>query len=351
MDLSKIPVVPPPPGVTSNFENPYSMASTLLVINVVFSAIALICSALRIYTRAVVIRKVDWDDGATILGLVFSITSVVLSQMMTRHGIGRHVWDVPLSMIRTGMKYFVFATATYCVAIGFIKCTLLLLYWRNFSTAALYFKVMWWATCVLSIGYSVAGVFVSLFGCSPMAYAWDPTIPGGRCIDKSTYYVVHGWLNAVTDLAILVIPLPVVWKLQLTVYQKITLTCLFVLGSCTWVISIYRAISIIQTGEAANDFTFGIGYSAIWSNIEMLCALICACSITYRPLIKRYFVRFSSLSSSRHTEQGPTSNITKQEMNGSIALSVMRKERVREIDAESQEQIISGDGSDREAVR
>lgn len=62
MDLDQIPAYPPPPGVTSNFKNPVSLAKTLVVVNVVFLSLMTIFVGLRIYTKHCIARKLGWDD-------------------------------------------------------------------------------------------------------------------------------------------------------------------------------------------------------------------------------------------------------------------------------------------------
>lgn len=61
-DLSKIPAMKPPPGVTPNFINPPSIGNTIIVVNVVFLTLMLGFVILRIYTKGVLTRSLGWDD-------------------------------------------------------------------------------------------------------------------------------------------------------------------------------------------------------------------------------------------------------------------------------------------------
>lgn len=62
VDLSKIPLAKPPPGVTSNFVNPPSLATPVIVVNVILLCLMVPVVVLRVYTRARIVRHVDWDD-------------------------------------------------------------------------------------------------------------------------------------------------------------------------------------------------------------------------------------------------------------------------------------------------
>ena len=57
-----VPASPPPPGVTSNWVDPESIASGLIVPNVVFMVLAIVAVALRMHTRVFLIHNVGYDD-------------------------------------------------------------------------------------------------------------------------------------------------------------------------------------------------------------------------------------------------------------------------------------------------
>lgn len=74
------------------------------------------------------------------------------------------------------------------------------------------------------------GIGVFLF-CIPLQSFWDPHVKGQCFLSRPTMWYVSGIVHIVTDFAIIVMPLPIVWKLQLPRSQKIYLTGIFGLGS------------------------------------------------------------------------------------------------------------------------
>lgn len=62
IDLSQIPAYPPPPGVVSNFVNPPSLATAIIVTSSVMVGVMVLCVAARMYAKAVVTHTVGWDD-------------------------------------------------------------------------------------------------------------------------------------------------------------------------------------------------------------------------------------------------------------------------------------------------
>ena len=57
------PLSPPPPGQTSNFENPESRGPAIVVLCCVFMGIMWPIFILRLYSKVWVIRRFGWDDG------------------------------------------------------------------------------------------------------------------------------------------------------------------------------------------------------------------------------------------------------------------------------------------------
>lgn len=84
---------------------------------------------------------------------------------------------------------------------------------------------------MLVSGLCIAIVFTATFQCSPVAYAWDKTIRGGTCINEQAYYRYISLPNVITDAVMLVLPLPLVWRLHTSLSQKIGLTVIFLTGS------------------------------------------------------------------------------------------------------------------------
>lgn len=82
------------------------------------------------------------------------------------------------------------------------------------------------------IAWFIAYLFILFFTCIPLAYWWDKTIPGGHCINESdTGYFGTSPPDILTNIAILVLPVPYLWQLQMPRWKKLALTFIFLLGS------------------------------------------------------------------------------------------------------------------------
>lgn len=94
-----------------------------------------------------------------------------LFQRMVAYGLGRHLWDVPLaSFSPTFLKIYFSCTLFYSSCMFFAKLSILLLYLRLFPIQDFMWK--WWAVMFFTFGYSIAGVFVEIFACTPISAQW-----------------------------------------------------------------------------------------------------------------------------------------------------------------------------------
>lgn len=98
-------------------------------------------------------------------------------------------------------------------SLAFSKISILLLYSNVFAVpfviwtarGAITFIALW------ALGTIMAGCLI----CRPFAMNWDQTIPGGHCGNQVLSFTVTGILNLVTDLMVLTLPLPYLYKLQM----------------------------------------------------------------------------------------------------------------------------------------
>ena len=109
------------------------------------------------------------------------------------------------------------------------KITILLLCLRLFGVNR-NFRRCTWALMFFVFGYLFSNLLTEIFGCMPISKAYQPETPG-HCIDSIRVGLVYGAMNIASDLFIFVLPLPMVWRLQLTVYEKLGVSFIFMNGA------------------------------------------------------------------------------------------------------------------------
>ena len=118
----------------------------------------------------------------------------------------------------------------YGFSIALSKCAILLLYIRVFTTGNKIFTASIYLTGFIVVATCIANTFGAIFQCSPVAYEWNRTIQGGVCIDEIAFAKYMTIPNVVTGAIMLVMPLPLSWRLNLTLSARIALTATLLHG-------------------------------------------------------------------------------------------------------------------------
>lgn len=290
----------------STFVEPYpGYASESRVGTVIGTTSFLLCLAatvvgLRIYTRAFIIRQMGPDDWAAIIAfsLVFACGFCVAYNV--NYGFGKHQNTLTPDQIVLYLRCFYVSIVFYNCALLGIKVTFLIQYYRVLATTRLWKRIF--AVMMVIIGsWSLSQVFVQTFICSPIRRFWEVfNPPEGTCIPNDPQWYINAAGNIVTDVAILVLPLPTLWALKLHMNQKLVLVGIFCLGFFTVAVSIVR----IKFLKLSADGTWDNVEAAAWSVSELCSGIICASLPTLRPLLARFIPSMGSQAGPSKASQG-----------------------------------------------
>jgi hypothetical protein len=95
------------------------------------------------------------------------------------------------------------------------------------------FKYVCWAIMAVNITYLTATTFVHIFWCKPVAATYGIYKPGEtvQCIDGYKTDLTIGALNLLTDIILLVLPMPMLYKLKLSKARKVGICGVFSIGA------------------------------------------------------------------------------------------------------------------------
>ncbi|KAL9090541.1 MAG: hypothetical protein Q9165_005302 [Trypethelium subeluteriae] len=121
--------------------------------------------------------------------------------------------------------------------------------------------------------------------CRPMAYSWNPSIPGGSCNEhaKNTIYAALSVYTILHNVVIWSIPQVLVWRLHMSTANKIGLSAIFALGILDIGIAIVRFTAILTLNE--DDYSYTMSPQQIASVAEVGIAIIVSNAPTIRPAI------------------------------------------------------------------
>ncbi|KAF7533876.1 hypothetical protein G7054_g6682 [Neopestalotiopsis clavispora] len=133
--------------------------------------------------------------------------------------------------------------------------------------------------------WSLATFFVTLFLCQPIAFNWDTTIAGGKCGNTLASWKSTGIVNIITDVIILLVPIPSLCKVQMALYKKLVLIGVFALGVFTTAVGIARLVAIVNVDQT--DITYSVAWAMVFSALECSVAVSLSCIPLLRPLLGR----------------------------------------------------------------
>ncbi|KAK0662826.1 Acetylcholinesterase [Lasiodiplodia hormozganensis] len=198
--------------------------------------------------------------------------------------------EISLDVYLTGRQWFWASSWMYYLGLGLSKLSVTVQFFRIFVTP----KTLLVTKCTIAfvMSWTIISVCVAAFECIPTARYWDKRIPG-KCINGSDTFLANASMNILTDFIIIGIPVPSLFKLQVSIAKKIGLMFAFSLGLVVCAISIARIPMVIlafRSGKPGNQSLM------MWSTIELHVAIVCACLPSIRPLFVS-FLRFTGIDS------------------------------------------------------
>lgn len=115
----------------------------------------------------------------------------------------------------------------YVPALMTTKISILLLYRRIFTTPK--FQRALWLVGGFVLAFAITALFLQIFQCTPIEAIWYTNLKR-HCVDISADYIAVGTINILTDVAILCLPMPQLWQLQMSRARKVQMMGMFLLG-------------------------------------------------------------------------------------------------------------------------
>lgn len=188
--------------------------------------------------------------------------------------------------------------------------TSILTFFLSLSKDQLLFRRLNYLTLTVVVVAGAALTFLNMFQCRPPGSAFTYPVPDdASCTDIVTLYLSSAPVNIITDLAILLLPMPLLTGMRLPRKQKIILVATFSAGAFVAVVDVVRLAYLqnaasarlsAQTGQRpdknreqrGDDFSWHAALSFMWSAVEVNLGLICACVPSLKPLFLRFLPNF-----------------------------------------------------------
>ncbi|OBS24438.1 hypothetical protein FPOA_04981 [Fusarium poae] len=269
--------MPPPEGVTPDFDGGSPLQSSIVVVFLCTFAVATVTLLLRLYSGISIVRKLDWDIPLIVLAWGVSLGFFISIMIAMPSGFGKHLWDVRASSLPGYFRMLLIIGLTYVWPPTLAKLAILVLYYRLIPNRG--FRWAIYATAAGLVIYTLVFTILLAWPCHPLK-------PGtATCVVNLT--VAQGVLNIVSDAIVIVLPIPLIHRLNMPLRQRITAGLLLALGSAVVVVSCIR-FGYVKKMEDNPDITWTQASAAQWSSIEMNTGIICNCLAHLKPFVRKH---------------------------------------------------------------
>ncbi|KAL4986839.1 hypothetical protein BDW68DRAFT_178432 [Aspergillus falconensis] len=255
------------------------------IVTVTSMALVTVTVMLRIWAKMIRRRNFMTHDYLYFSGYIMAIGySAQFLYGIYPNVIGMHLEDAMRlypNRLEIALKIIAASTFIWAFATTLVKLCLLSLYIQIFKSE-LVFRIFAYIVAALSVMLALSGIFLGIFFCQPFAYNWDRTIEDGHCGDSPKFQLSTAVVNMILDFFIVVLPLPVLWRLQMARKRKIMLSGVFSLGLCICAMNLTRTVLVVTQNRA--DVSYSIALIGLFSILEVNVGMICAALPTLGPL-------------------------------------------------------------------
>ena len=224
------------------------------------------------------------DDWTLLAATFLSCAAVVMLLIKCYHyGFGKHYFTLtPETQLKFGLYDYPF-NLLYTTGYPLSRISLVLLYRRVFESRR-WFSILSYALIAAYIGYMIGTLFADIFTDTPIRAYWDHTMTPTHAINGVALYVFNTSFNIATDMILLIVPNFIIWRMGMTVWQKVGLSCIFALGVLTLIASILRLIFFYHI--KVYDVSYTLVDFATWTAVELFLGILCPCLVTFGPLVR-----------------------------------------------------------------
>lgn len=305
---------------------------TTSAVTIVITILATLFVVARFYTRIWLVKSIKQDDWWILAAWVVAVGFSASICIAVKYGLGKHKDNIPDDVFDSLRKAEYAFSILYNPALMLTKTSILIFFLSVMSRDAdPIFKWCNWLTLTVVNAVGAALTFYNIFQCRPVAAGWAyPRPTDAKCTDIVTLYLSSAPVNIITDIALLMLPMPILTKMRLPLKQKIILVLTFSAGAFVTAVDVVRIaylqdaalnrLKLVKSDSGSssriveeNDFSWYASLSFMWSAVEVCTGIICACVPSLKPLFLRFLPRLIRDIGDTQTQDSsvnlPTSNL------------------------------------------
>ncbi|KAF1913377.1 hypothetical protein BDU57DRAFT_504528 [Ampelomyces quisqualis] len=284
------------------------MSSMFITFSV--ATIVLVC---RLLSRKITHVSLWWDDYlATISWVAAALYFGFTVYWATAMGLGHAKEDVPQPALTVDeyARFGLFmAEFLYAMSLGFSKLAILCLYLRLFSVSKIQPGIYILQGCTI-IWITIRTV-MTIFHCVPVEAYWKLNIKGAVCnIDPGKFMFGTTLVHLFLEIAVLLLPVFQVARLQLRLGQKLAVVVMFMFGIFVCAASIVVLVQAITLDSHTTELAKDVKGVIVWAGTEAYLAIISSCLPITRPIFRRFLSGSILGSTSNSTGPNPLGGLT-----------------------------------------
>ncbi|KAM0493238.1 hypothetical protein ACHAP8_009424 [Fusarium lateritium] len=275
-----------------------SRATQIAAVGYTFVVLSSIATILRVYCRAVVIKAFALDDWFAVIAQFMFIVFCSYELTGTRYGTGRHFKDITTEHdLVKAMQMWWTCEPTYVLANMAVKASIAIFLLRICITRT-HRMIIYVITGITEL-YSLFFFLLFVLQCRPTSLFWQrysSNPPNGSCLDASVVanaFYGYSAISCVSDWTYSILPIFLVWKLQMSRRTKISVVGILAAGAIASSATIIRFPYLYSLTDI-DDFLYSTSDVAIWSTVETGLGITAAAVATLRPLLRSFLGNGSS---------------------------------------------------------
>ncbi|KAF7931330.1 uncharacterized protein EAE98_002512 [Botrytis deweyae] len=237
----------------------------------------------RLGSKFMVVRRWSTDDSLIIVAMFFGICHSIFLSMMVNNGLGRDQDTLNRKELENYQKYAYASQLVYIPTLCFAKLSTLF-YLRALtpdSNYAIFNRI----TEICVILWALSAEISIVFQCD-MPNPWA-ILSTGKCFNIGAFWKAIGAFDIATDCDIILLPIFLVWGLQMPLRRKALVFIAFGTRIFILPLSIVRLVVISSSGSPTLPNQTLISYhNYLWTSVHLNSAIFFACLSFLKPFME-----------------------------------------------------------------
>jgi hypothetical protein len=208
-------------------------------------------------------------------------------------GFGSHLWSLKDGALLQILRLFYISEIIYVVVLALTKASIVTMYLRIFWAYRSFYIACYVVLTFIFVSSSVVTI-LTIRSCQPVEFFWDRDIAGGSCLNITALAYANSGLAVLHDLVIIILPISMLWSLQMSRKKKVFIGVMFALGGIGLVATIVRLQTLKDFGTTPDPSWEWVPV-VYWTSVELSAGIIASCLPAVRTLLERFF-KFFALS-------------------------------------------------------